>query len=81
MTRLGLLLISGCALLLPATIAISQTVPAPAPGVAAPAKAVPPAAGDASAKSAKSKECSAQADQKGLHGKARKKFRQACKKG
>jgi hypothetical protein len=36
---------------------------------------------DAAAKSAKSKECSKEADAKGLHGKARKKFREACKKG
>lgn len=32
-------------------------------------------------RTAKSKECSAQADQKGLHGKARKKFRSSCKAG
>ena len=32
-------------------------------------------------KAAKSKECSTQADAKGLHGKARKRFRSACKRG
>ena len=32
-------------------------------------------------KAAKSKACSAEADQKGLHGKARKRFRSACKHG
>jgi hypothetical protein len=32
-------------------------------------------------KAAKSKACSAEADQKGLHGKARKRFRTACKHG
>ena len=32
-------------------------------------------------RTAKSKECSAQADAKGLHGKERKKFRSACKAG
>jgi hypothetical protein len=32
-------------------------------------------------KKAKSKECSAQADAKGLHGKERHKFREECKKG
>jgi hypothetical protein len=32
-------------------------------------------------KAAKSKECSAEADQKGLHGKARKRFRSACRHG
>jgi len=31
--------------------------------------------------SAKSKECSTQADAKGLHGKARKAFRGKCKRG
>jgi hypothetical protein len=33
------------------------------------------------AKKAKSKECSAEADTKGLHGKERKKFREQCKHG
>ena len=33
------------------------------------------------AHSAKSMECSKEADAKGLHGKARKKFREACKHG
>ncbi len=33
------------------------------------------------AKKAKSKECSTEADTKGLHGKARKKFREECKHG
>ena len=32
-------------------------------------------------RSAKSMECSKQADAKGLHGKERKKFRSECKKG
>ena len=32
-------------------------------------------------RSAKSKECSAQADQQGLHGKARKSFRSRCMRG
>ncbi len=43
-----------------------------------------PAAADAKAKpvrSAKSLDCSKQADAKGLHGKDRKKFRSECKKG
>jgi hypothetical protein len=43
-----------------------------------------PAAASAQAapeRTAKSKECSIQADQKGLHGKARKRFRSSCKKG
>jgi psiF repeat len=59
--------------------AFAQT-PAPAP--AAPAAAAPAAKAGAKAKpeqSAASKECSAQADAKGLHGKERKKFRSECK--
>ena len=32
-------------------------------------------------RTAKSKACSAEADQKGLHGKPRKRFRSACKAG
>jgi hypothetical protein len=46
------------------------------------AQNVPPATSAPMAKehSAQSIECSKQADAKGLHGKARKKFRSACKK-
>ena len=36
---------------------------------------------DAAAVKAKSVQCSNEADAKGLHGKARKKFREECKKG
>jgi hypothetical protein len=36
---------------------------------------------DAAAKAAKSQECSKEADAKNLHGKARKEFREKCKKG
>jgi hypothetical protein len=46
------------------------TTPAPAPAKPAPV-----------AHSAKSIECSKEADAKGLHGKERKKFREECKKG
>jgi hypothetical protein len=42
--------------------------------------AAAPANNDAAARAAKSAECSKQADAKGLHGKARKTFREACKK-
>ena len=35
----------------------------------------------AAERSAKSKECSAEADTKGLHGKARKHFRSSCMRG
>ena len=49
---------------------------------AAPAPAAPTAAKPAPvAHSAKSIECSKEADAKGLHGKDRKKFRAECKKG
>jgi psiF repeat len=56
--------------------AFAQTsTPAPAPAATAPAAAAP-AATD---KKAISKACSDQANAKGLHGKARKKFRSECK--
>ncbi len=47
------------------------------------AKAAPADASKTSAadKKAKSKECIAEADAKGLHGKERKKFKHECKKG
>jgi hypothetical protein len=51
---------------------------APAP-TAAPAKKSGPATADE--RRAKAKECSVQADAKGLHGKERKIFRDECKKG
>jgi psiF repeat len=57
--------------------------PAPAaPAAPAPAPAKPKAAKpmDAGAK-ALAKECSAKASAQGLHGKARKEFREKCKKG
>ena len=41
--------------------------------------AAAPASTDAAAKAAKSADCSKQADAKGLHGKARKTFREKCK--
>ena len=49
-----------------------STAPADKPAAAAKAKAP---------RSAKSIECSKQADAKGLHGKERQKFRGQCKKG
>jgi psiF repeat len=61
-----------------ASFAMAQTTPAnPAPKPMAPAAA--PATKPAM--SAKSVECSKLADTKGLHGKARKRFRSACKRG
>ncbi|GJD45227.1 hypothetical protein AFCDBAGC_3098 [Methylobacterium cerastii] len=59
---------------------------APSPGVvpgsaaSAPAPTGKPAVPSAE-RTAKSKDCSMQADKQGLHGKARKKFRNACKHG
>jgi hypothetical protein len=61
---------AGVAVMFSASVAFAQ---ASAPAPAAPA--------DAAAKAAKSKECSKEADAKGLHGKARKEFRAKCKKG
>jgi hypothetical protein len=61
-----------------------STTPAPAaPAAAAPAAAAPAAAPAKAApapQSAQSLECSKEADAKGLHGAARKKFRATCKK-
>jgi psiF repeat len=56
--------------------------PAPAPAPSTPAPAAQPAAPakmSADDKKAVSKACSDQANAKGLHGKARKKFRSDCK--
>jgi hypothetical protein len=64
---------AGLAVMFTASVALAQNAPAPAPASPAPAAA--------SSKSAKSVECSKEADAKGLHGKERKKFRAACKKG
>jgi hypothetical protein len=67
-----------------ASIATAQTTAPAAPAAAAPAKAAPmakPAAMSDTDKKAKSKECSTEADSKGLHGKARKEFREKCKRG
>lgn len=54
--------------------------PAFAQAPAAPAASTAPAAATTT-KAALSKSCSTQADAKGLHGKARKHFRSACKRG
>jgi hypothetical protein len=64
-------------LVIGAGAAFAQTsTPAPAPAASAPAPAAAPATSD---KKAVSKACSDQANAKGLHGKARKKFRSDCK--
>ena len=54
----------------------AKTIPA-APAVTAPAA---PAVTPDDAKKMKSKDCSLKADAQKLHGKARKKFREECKK-
>jgi hypothetical protein len=69
--KLTSIISAGLAVMFTASVAFAQNAPAPA----SPA----PAAG--ASKSAKSVECSKEADAKGLHGKERKKFRAACKKG
>ncbi len=68
--KLSAIFSAGVAVMFSASVAFAQ---ATAPAPAAPA--------DAAAKTAKSKECSKEADAKGLHGKARKEFRAKCKKG
>jgi psiF repeat len=60
-----------------AVSAFAQTPPPASPPAAQPAA---PAAGAMTDKKAISKDCSQQADTKGLKGKARKKFRSSCKK-
>jgi len=56
---------------------LAQTGTAPAAGAAAPA-AAPAATKTSKARSPESLECSKQADEKGLKGKERKKFRRDC---
>jgi len=55
--------------------------PAPAPAPATLENAAPTAALSKAERAQKSKECSKAADAKGLHGKARKRFRDDCKHG
>jgi outer membrane lipoprotein-sorting protein len=61
------------ALLLGSTASAQTAAPA--------APMAPAAAAPATDKMAKSKECSAEADKQGLHGKARKSFRSKCRAG
>ena len=73
MTIRMLLAAAGTLALLSGGVAHAQSA-ATAEKPAAAAKAKP-------VRTAKSLECSKQADEKGLHGKERKKFRSQCKKG
>lgn len=68
--------------LLPVCVALAMSFGAAQAEMAAPApKAAAPAAKAApKERTAKSLECSKQADAKGLHGKERQKFRATCKK-
>jgi hypothetical protein len=64
-----------------AALALGMLVSAPVYAqTATPTPAATPKV-DAAARAAKSADCSKQADAKNLHGKARKKFREECKKG
>ena len=83
MTKISTLL-GACAVLALASTAASaqmapanKTAPAAKTAAMAPAKAKGPAM--TAPKTAESKACSAEADAKGLHGKARKAFRSKCK--
>jgi hypothetical protein len=78
MNKLIVAAVAAACLSMPGVVA-AQTTTAKKPAASTMAAAPKPATMDA--KAAKSKECSAQADAKGLHGKERKKFREACKKG
>lgn len=69
--------------LLLAGAAFAQTPPAAAPAAPAATSTAPatPAAAPATDKQAKAKACIDEANQKGLHGKARKHFKSQCKRG
>ncbi|ACK52431.1 conserved hypothetical protein [Methylocella silvestris BL2] len=74
-------LLAGSLILSSVAVGFAQQTPAAAPAspAAAPAAASKPSGLSDDAKKAKAKECSTQADAKGLHGKERKAFRQKCK--
>jgi invasion protein IalB len=76
MKTFGNMITFGFAAVMATGVAFAQ---APAPATTAPS--APAAGGGKHAQSARSLECSKEADAKGLHGKARKKFREECKKG
>jgi hypothetical protein len=78
MTLLRTIGLPATLLVLGSAMALAQT-PAPptTPSASAPSAAAPAAASD---RKAVSKECSAEANAKGLHGKERQKFRADCKK-
>jgi hypothetical protein len=70
--------LSGTLLVLGSATGLAQTPPpSPAPAAPAPSAAAPTSGADIKATS---KECTAEANAKGLHGKERRKFRADCKK-
>ena len=81
MSNVLIKLATAAAFSLCATLAMAQTTPAPAAKPTAPAAAPAAAPKAKPARSAKSLECSKEADTKALHGKKRKHFMSACKHG
>jgi hypothetical protein len=80
MKTFGKAITFGFAAMIMTGVAFAQA-PAPAPAPTAPSAPAPAVGAGKHAQSARSLECSKEADAKGLHGKARKKFREECKKG
>jgi invasion protein IalB len=81
MKTFGKVIAFGFAAVMLTGAAFAQTAAPAAPAPAATAPPAPAAGAGKHAQSAHSLECSKEADAKGLHGKARKKFREECKKG
>ena len=75
MKNLARLMLTGAVVFAISQAGYAQTTPPAAP--VTPKTTTMP---DDAAKKAKAKECSAKADAQGLHGKARKEFREKCKK-
>ena len=79
--RVASLAVFGLLLALPAQAQGTAASPGIVPGSAASAPSAGRSAAPTAERSAQSKACSMKADQQGLHGKARKAFRSACKHG
>ena len=79
MKTLASLMLAGALVFAFGQSSFAQMTP-PAATTAPVAPKAPATSADDVAKKAKSKECSAKADAQGLHGKARKEFREKCKK-
>lgn len=78
--RLALIAALATLIAAPALAQTPSAMPPPTSSGASPPMAAP-AKPSKVERTAKSKECSQQADAQNLHGKARKKFRSACKAG